>query len=61
MLIKELTKLKYKGIKQARTANEITKLIYRAKFLQEEEAIINIAEILYETIHDVDFNIIVPI
>lgn len=39
MIVKDLTKNKYKGIKQSKKPNELTKHIYRAKFLQEFSSI----------------------
>jgi len=60
MIVKDLTVNRYKGIKQSKKPNEITKLIYRAKFLQEFDAIDTLAKNLIETLQGVDFNVIIP-
>lgn len=61
MIVKDLTTFKYKGIKQSKTPNEITKLIYRSKFLQEPAAIDEICDRLFFLLSDVDFNVVIPV
>lgn len=60
MIVKDLTENKYKGIKKSKSPNEITKEIYRAKFLQEFGSIDFLAKNLLDTLSGVDFDIIVP-
>ncbi len=56
-----LTPYKYVGIHHAKAPNEITKLIYRAKFLQEPDAVVEIAQRLSEHLRGILFDVIVPV
>lgn len=61
MITKNLTKNKYIGIHQSAKISLITRLIYKAKFLQETEAINEICSILILQLHNIDFDFVVAV